>query len=44
MGDEGRVRRNADLSSCDYVLVTHDHSDHASDVVDVAFLHHYLGL
>jgi len=26
----------ADLGSCDYVLVTHDHSDHASDVVDVA--------
>lgn len=26
----------ADLGSCDYVLVTHDHSDHASDLVSVA--------
>lgn len=26
----------ADLGKCDYVLVTHDHADHASDVVQVA--------
>ena len=26
----------ADLGSCDYALVTHDHFDHASDVVEVA--------
>lgn len=26
----------ADLGKCDYALVTHDHGDHASDVVEIA--------
>lgn len=26
----------ADLGQCDYALVTHDHADHASDVVEIA--------
>src|SRR5690606_24511170 len=25
-----------ELGRCDYVLVTHDHADHASDVVEIA--------